>query len=156
MNKMLWGEALSLATAGAGHTPRPVLFWPPNNASLLRHLGETDRGRPASQFWVPPCLPSSKASGPHMGPQTYLKGRQTQIFRLSAATELRKSWPRASTGYPDPRQDSGRTILFLGWGVQGRGVKLGVSHFSQNSQNPGGPQLLLQAHHEDLGASFLA
>ena len=49
-------------------------------------------------------------------------------------------------------------ILFL-WGgrvVQGRGVKLGVPHFSHNSQNPGGPQLLLQAHHEDLRASFLA
>lgn len=49
-------------------------------------------------------------------------------------------------------------ILFL-WGgrvVQGRGVKLGVPHFSHNSQNPEGPQLLLQAHHEDLRAGFLA
>lgn len=93
-----------------------------------------------------------------MGPQTYLKCRQTQIFRLSCCNCTARRAGPGHPRYPAPRQGSERTILFLRGGrvVQGRGVKLGAPHFSHNSQNPGGPQLLLQAHHEDLGAGFLA
>ena len=117
MNKMLWGGGGDPGDGqGWPHSAACALLASIQHLSLLRHLGETNRGRPASQFWVPLCLPSSKASGPQIGPQTYLKGRQTQILRLSAATELRESWPGASTRYPDPRQGSGRMILFLGWG----------------------------------------
>lgn len=41
---------MTLVTVRAGHTPRPVLFWPPYNTSLCSDTWErlTEAGQPAS------------------------------------------------------------------------------------------------------------